>query len=346
MTLQSMLELQSLGRRQHTSHPMPRSAADRSSAMTATPILICLRSLLALAMCLLGMAVSVAAACPEDDVWVVSTRRLPGVCDLPSHTSFDVEQRIAGRWERGDLAELLADPTRPLVIFIHGNRYEPHDAKAQGITLARRLATCDSFAAAPRTVVFSWPSEQQGRLIASSRNNYRRSYADGHYLARLLADVSPEQPVAIIGYSFGGTIAVGALEDLVEAQADPSKSVPPWAGRPGRTHLVLVAPACRHDALAPRGPFAAAASGIDRLTLVINSRDLALKMFPHLDPQIGTDALGTVGMPRRWLPGGVEFAATDAAGLVGRRHAFPLYLDSGALAGRIATGALGGLAGE
>jgi esterase/lipase superfamily enzyme len=314
--------------------------------MNATPTMLRVRSLIALAVCLMGMAVPAAAACPEEDVWVVSTRRLPGVCALPSHATFDVEQRIAGRWERTDVTELLADPSRPLVIFIHGNRYEPHDAKAQGIALARRLAACGSSAAAPRTVVFSWPSEQQGRLIASSRDNYRRSYADGHYLARLLADVSPEQPVAIIGYSFGGTIAVGAIEDLVEAQDDPSTSVPAWVGRPGRTHLVLVAPACRHDALAPRGPFAAAASGIDRLTLVINSRDLALKMFPHLDPQIGTDALGTVGMPRRWLPGGVEFAATDAAAIVGRKHAFPLYLESGSLAGRIASGALAGLAGE
>lgn len=313
--------------------------------MNATPTLLRVRSLIALAACLLGMAMPASAACPEEDVWVVSTRRLPGVCGLPSHAAFDVEQRIAGRWERTDVAELLADPARPLVIFIHGNRYEPHDAKAQGITLARRLAACGS-AAAPRTVVFSWPSEQQGRLIASSRDNYRRSYADGHYLARLLADVSPEQPVAIIGYSFGGTIAVGAIEDLVEAQSDPSTSVPAWVGRPGRTHLVLVAPACRHDALAPRGPFAAAASGIDRLTLVINSRDLALKMFPHLDPQIGTDALGTVGMPRRWLPGAVEFTATDAAAIVGRKHAFPLYLESGSLAGRIASGALAGLVGE
>jgi hypothetical protein len=85
--------------------------------MTATPILICLRSLLALAVCLLGMAVSAAAACPEDDVWVVSTRRLPGVCDLPSHTSFDVEQRIAGRWERGDMpSEDVLNPATEAVI--------------------------------------------------------------------------------------------------------------------------------------------------------------------------------------------------------------------------------------
>ena len=120
----------------------------------------------------------------EDDVWVVSTRRLPDISRLPTHVTFDVERLVpdvaCSRWMPSDLPSLLEEPQRPLVIFIHGNRYEPHDAKAQGIMLARRLAACGSSAAAPRTVVFSWPSEQQGRLIASSRENYRRSYADGH----------------------------------------------------------------------------------------------------------------------------------------------------------------------
>jgi hypothetical protein len=282
------------------------------------------------------------AACPVDDVWLVSTRRLPGICRMPRSAEFHVEQRVAGCWEPADLAALFADPSRPLVVFVHGNRYEPHDAKAQGVAVARLVARiCPS--ASPRTVVFSWPSEQQGRLIPSSRDNFRRSYADGHYLARLLADADPTQPVAVIGYSFGATIAVGAMEDLVLAGDGASLGVAPWVGRPGRSHLVLVAPALRFDALAPRGPFAAAASGIDRLTLVINSRDLALRLFPHLDRAESSDALGVVGMPRRWLPGDVEFTAADAAPIVGKRHSFPLYLESPGLARRIATGAVAGL---
>jgi hypothetical protein len=285
------------------------------------------------------------AACGEADVWMVSTRRLPGICALPARAEFDVEQRIAGRWERADLASLLDDPAQPLVIFVHGNRYEPGDAKSQGVTMARQFAAfCPGVSV--RTVVFSWPSHQQGRIIPSSRDNYRRSYVDGHYLAWLLGQVDPVQSVAVVGYSFGAMIAVGAIDDLVEAGGDPSRGVAAWAGRPGRSHLVLVAPAVRSDALAPRGPYAPAAAGIDRLTLMINSRDMALRLFPHLDRAEGADALGAVGMPRRWLPGSVEFTATDAGSVVGKRHAFPLYLESQSLARRIAAGAVSGLAGE
>lgn len=296
-----------------------------------------------------GVADRGAAACgvcSEPDVWVVSTRRLPSVCRLPQHASFDVERRGGGTWQASSAEELLADAARPLVIFIHGNRYEPSDAKSQGVVLAHRLRGACPQGIPPRVVVFSWPSEQQGRLIPSSRANFRRATVDGHYLARLLGQVDPAQPVALVAYSFGGMIAVGAVEDLVEAAAEPSAAVNPWVGRPGRTHLVLVAPAMRHDALAPRGPFAPAAAGIDRLTLVINSRDLALRMFPHLEPGNARDALGSVGMPRRWLPGAVEYSATDAAGIVGKRHAFPLYLESSTLARRIAAGAVGGLEAE
>ena len=285
-------------------------------------------------------------ACPDPDVWVVSTRRLPSICRLPAHAAFDVERRIGGSWQTSSAEDLLADSDRPLVIFIHGNLYEPCDAKSQGVVLARRLWGACPQGIPPRVVVFSWPSQQQGRLIPSSRNNFRRSFVDGHYLARLLGQADPAQPVALVGYSFGGTIAVGAIEDLVQADGDPSAAVNRWVGRPGRTHLVLVAPAVRHDALSPRGLFAPATAGIDRLTLLINSSDLALKMFPHLEPGAKVDALGSVGMPRRWLPGPVEYSATDAAAIVGRRHAFPLYLESATLSGRIAAGAIGGLSAD
>jgi esterase/lipase superfamily enzyme len=282
-------------------------------------------------------------ACAEPDVWIVSTRRLPSICRLPAHASFDVERRSGGAWQASSAEELLAEADRPLVFFIHGNRYEQSDAKSQGVVLAHRLRAACPQGIPPRVVVFSWPSQQQGRLIPSSRNNFRRSFVDGHYLARLLGQVDPAQPVALVGYSFGGTIAVGAIEDLVEAGDDPSAAVNPWVGRPGRSHLVLVAPAVRHDALSPRGLFAPASAGIDRLTLLINSSDLALKMFPHLEPGGKIDALGSVGMPRRWLPGSVEYSATDAAAIVGKRHAFPLYLDSAALSRTIAAGAIDGL---
>lgn len=282
--------------------------------------------------------------CPDDlDVWVVGTRHLPGICSLPESAELRVERlvgdRCCRRWESAELSELVSEPWKPLVIFAHGNRYTAADAKTQGLSLARRLSShaCGS---GTRFVIFSWPSEQQGILLKDARRKYDRAHADGHYLAWFLCQLEPEQPVAIVGYSLGALVAAKAFEDL----AAVSPSGIPWAERPGRTNLVFVTPAIRCDAFAPRGPFRSALGGVDRLTLLINSRDEALKFFPKVDPNVRADAMGYVGMPSRWLPADMEYSATDTAGVIGKMHTMWRYLESRSLSDRIAIGAVAGLA--
>jgi hypothetical protein len=286
-----------------------------------------------------------AAAGGEPDVWVVSTRQLPGICRLPATADVRVERLDPGThcWHASDVPSLLDDPTRPLMVFIHGNRYDSAAAKSQGIWLARRAAALDPAAPAVRTVIFSWPSEQQGILLKDGRAKYRRAFSDGHYFAWLLGRIEGERPLAIVSYSFGALVTLQAMEDLVAAEQAGRTDIQPWTPRTGRTNVVFVAPAVRCDALSPRGPYRNAFACFDRLTLIINSQDDALRFFPFLDHGVHAAALGYVGMPRRWLPSGVEFVDTDAAAIVGKNHGLPLYLSSPVLSSRIATGAIAGL---
>jgi esterase/lipase superfamily enzyme len=298
---------------------------------------------------LLGVAAARAAAgpCPTADVWVASSRRLPGVCRLPQQAALDVERLSAGdhgRWEQASVADLLAEPGLPLVVFVHGNRYAPAEAKSQGVRLARLIAAAGHVHGPVRTVIFSWPSEQEGVLLRDVRAKYDRAHADGHHLAALLGRVEPDRPVAIVGHSYGALVGLEAIRDLVDEARAGSADVVPWAGRPGRTHLVLVAPAIRCDALAPRGPYRQTLACIDRLTLVVNSSDCALRFFPCVDRGVRAEALGATAMPRRWLPADVEYGAVDAAGIVGVEHRLPLYLDSAPLVRRITAGAVADLA--
>jgi len=275
------------------------------------------------------------------DIWVVSTRCLPGICSLPEEAALGIERLVGepgcGRWEQAEVSDLVGESSRPLVIFAHGNRYTPADAKAQGIALARRMSAEDG--GSHRFVIFSWPSEQQGILLKDARRKHERAHADGHYLAWFLCQLEPEQPVAIVGYSLGALVTAQAFEDLGRAAPSGVR----WADRPGRTNLVFVTPAIRFDALTPRGPFRSALDGIDRFTLLINSRDEALKFFPHIDPNVKADAMGYVGLSRRWLPVGIEYTANDAANVVGKQHTMWRYLESRSLSDRIALGAIGGL---
>lgn len=282
-----------------------------------------------------------------EDVWLVSTRRLPDIGCVPTHAAVDVERLGVGdgcrRWERADLANLLDDPARPVAVFVHGNRYDSASAKSQGLLLARTLRQVRPEAAAVRTVIFSWPSEQEGILLRDSRAKYERSMTEGHYLAWLLSQVDPQRPVAIVGYSYGALIALEAIDNLCRAERTGRETAGRFSARPGRLHLVLVAAAVRQDALSPRGEYRLVAHTIDRLALFNNTRDKALGYFEFIDRSLRTEALGHEQMPACWLPAGVEFTQVDAAQIVGKNHRFPPYLESCSLRQRLAAAVLDGL---
>lgn len=286
----------------------------------------------------------------SDDVWLVSTRRLPDIGCLPTHAAVDVERLATdedcSRWRRADLAGLLDAPDRPVAIFVHGNRYDPASARSQGLMLSRTLRQVRPEAAAVRTVIFSWPSEKEGILLRDSRAKYERSMTEGQYLAWFLSQVDPQRPVALVGYSYGALIALEAIDNLCRAERTGRETPGRFSDRPGRLHLVLVAAAVRQDALAPRGEYRQVARTIDRLALFNNTRDKALGYFEFIDRSLRAEALGHEQMPASWLPAGVEFTQVDAAPIVGKNHRFPLYLESCSLRQRLAAAVLDGLPAE
>jgi hypothetical protein len=313
------------------------------------------------AVCAAAVAVILACLGPrsargEEDVWVVSTRRLPATCRVPDSPPLSVERLLGppcaegaggGGWRRADLADLLGPDEqgriKPLVIFIHGNRYESSEARQQGVMLAGLCGAACPTAEPIRTVVFSWPSAKDGILLKDGRSKYERAYSEGRYLAWLLGQIDPCRPVGIVGYSFGALITVEALDELVRAEETGRTDLQPWRHRAARTNLMFVAPAVRCDAFAPSGPYRRTLDCIDSLSLIINPRDRALDFFPILDRHLSVEALGHTGMPRRWVPERVEFSAVNAEPIIGRRHGLPRYLASPTLTKWLCAGATPGL---
>ena len=282
-------------------------------------------------------------ACCEPNIWVFSTRYLPGICCMPEVVNPTVQryQRENCRWLSDDVGSLLSGKG-PLVIFLHGNRYDAWSAKQQGIRLAKRCSFFTSHSVDTQLMIYSWPSQQDGCLLKDGRNKYHRCFTEGHYLAWLLGQIDPERPVVFIGYSFGALITLEALEDLVAAE-NSGRPVSPWQHRPGDTRLIFVAPAVRCDAFAPCGKYRETLACVDRVSLTINSRDDALRFFHLLDTRTKVDALGYNGMPRRWMPPEILYSAVDARRIIGREHGFPLYLKSNTLMHRICRDAYSGL---
>ena len=284
------------------------------------------------------------APCGERDVWSVITRGLPEIGRMPQHARPAVESLDArGCWRKTNLDGLLSTPGQPLLVFVHGNRYDHDSAREQGLLLASRTRVTSPSTANVRTVIFSWPSDKQGILLRDSRVKYERAVTEGHYLAWLLSQVEPDRPVAIVGYSYGALIALEALEDLVQAEAAGRSDVRSWTNRSAPLHLVLVAAAVRQDAFAPRGPYREILPCIDRLTILSNSSDIALRFFEHVDRSLRTEALGNIGMPAAWIPRGIEFSQVDCAEIVGPSHRLKHYLNSPLLMRRICSAAGRGL---
>ena len=282
-------------------------------------------------------------ACCDPNIWVFSTRYLPGICCMPEVVNPTVQRYEPEdcRWLSDDVGSLLSGKG-PLVIFLHGNRYDAWSAKQQGIRLAKRCSCFTSHSVDTQLMIYSWPSQQDGCLLKDGRNKYHRCFTEGHYLAWLLGQIDPERPVVFIGYSFGALITLEALEDLVAAE-NSGRPVSPWQHRPGDTRLIFVAPAVRCDAFAPCGKYRETLACVDRVSLTINSRDDALRFFHLLDTRTKVDALGYNGMPRRWMPPEILYSAVDARRIIGREHGFPLYLKSNTLMHRICRDAYSGL---
>ena len=104
-----------------------------------------------------------------------------------------------------------------------------------------------------------------------------------------------------------------------------------------------MAAAVRQDAFAPRGPDREILPCLDRLTILSNSSDIALRFFEHVDRSLRTEALGNIGMPAAWIPRGIEFSQVDCAEIVGPSHRLKHYLNSPLLMRRICSAAGRGL---
>lgn len=266
---------------------------------------------------------TLAADC--QDLWIVSSRHLPETCGEPEDPSFRVQCLEQHRWKDASLEELASTTSGPVTFFIHGNRYDPSAARSQGLELARRLSSCG---ASGRLIVYSWPSDRDGMPLADAKSKYRRTRSEGLYFAAVLRRIGPTTTVGIVGYSYGATIALHGLQQLA-----PS-------GRAGHTGLVMVTPAVAAGAVHPLGSLRDSLGAVDQLTILVNSRDEALRFFPFVDP-CHQAALGFTGLPSRDAPAGIAFRQLDVAQIVGKEHSMEPFLDSHQLSCIIAEGVLG-----
>lgn len=285
---------------------------------------------------------SLNAELKSDRLWLINTRSISSnACRINLHNPNFRIRRLdrCGRQTPSDLDEYLAtmDATRPRLIYIHGNRRDASAAIDQGLWVYREIARNRPTDQPFDWVIWSWPSEAESIFLSDVRKKAERTDAQGLYLAWLLTHHHANtQPTGLIGFSFGGRIVSGGLHALAGGRVGRRKlDQPPIRG--AGIDVGLLAPAVDSTWLSSCGHHRYAAQNMNRMVLLYNHRDFALKYFRMVSRNPQSQALGYTG-PRSIAPRHdgtrLPIRARDCANTVGNHHSERQYYRHACYAGR------------
>jgi hypothetical protein len=307
-------------------------------------------------------------------IWRIRTHALDDPGPRVRTDLLDIQRSEDGEWRTASADELRrAAGLRHTLIYVHGNRGADALAVARGTELARRLAArpgADPF----QLVIWSWPSGKIFRGRRDFLHKSERTDTEAWYLAGLLQTFPAEAQVSILGYSYGARVVTGAahwlaggrFEDRELPQRDarsPAPRTPPQAAAQApaqataqptahqsplespresphspRLRVVLAAPAMHWHWLGENSVQDRALEAIDRLTILYNPSDPALRWFKLVYPCERPQALGRVGIDDQLLgAAAARVEQWNIVSAVGRNHDEELLLRSSAVIDIIGT---------
>lgn len=262
-----------------------------------------------------------------DQIWMVSSRRLGSRnCGADS---LDVRQRIGNAWHASSASAFFApEPDgirRSIVIFIHGNRWSLDKAILRGLQTYQQTIVPWKDAPPMRFVVWAWPADQVAGPIRDVRIKADRADEHSFHLARFLQHIEPQTPVSVLGFSFGGRVALNALQ-LIGGGAVDGCRLPPAAHPVSPINLTLAVPAIRNDCLITT--HRSAYRQINHLDLVYNSRDAYLNLYRFTRFDNKMPAMGYTGICglHRLPDHEVRIHQFNAARFVGAQHDYLEYI--------------------
>jgi hypothetical protein len=234
------------------------------------------------------------------------------------------------RWVISSLTGLKSadEPQLTTTIFVHGNRITSNEAFTKGLETYRALVQCADEQPI-RFIIWSWPSEPIDGLVDDARIKASRTTPAAYYLAWFGDRLNAKGPVGFWAHSFGARIVTGSLHLLGGGRlGDCRPLVLAHATRP-QMQVVLVAAALDNNWLLKGRAHSQAISQVDRLLLVNNSCDAALKRYHWIyDRRACQQALGYTGLSGGRVEGDArgKIVQIDACCQIGREHTLVGYL--------------------
>lgn len=306
--------------------------------------------------CLLGTLAASAQAGgvrQQDEIVLVNVRPVGGCCDpgmLADQVRFETYQPCdesgSRQWHTSDLASVVAaDPSVSTVIFVHGNRLTSWDAKCEGLATYRRIVR-QSDEKPIRFVIFSWPSAEISGPLKDVRVKAARTRPAGCQLAWFVDQLPAETQITMVGFSFGARIITGSLHILGGGSLG-SMSIGELQ-HPNRqpVNAVLLAAALNSDWLCPGHCHGRAMTVVNRMVLVNNCEDRAMKFYHFSSTSGRPQALGLCGPTCIDAAGAAKVVELNVSRYVGTEHDVFCYLSAPGVTSEISelAGANGGMA--
>jgi hypothetical protein len=267
---------------------------------------------------------------PRVEIWLIDSRCAPVSCDWESGKERLSFWRLGEnrQWDASDAATFFAggDKNKPTVFLVHGNRTTNDEAVEFAWPISCWIGDhCGE--KSYRVVVWSWPSTQLMKRLRPDVQ-IKASFCDSqsYYLADCLLRMKSEEPVSLIGYSFGARIIAGGLHFLGGGNLD-GQSLPAAKDnvqkREGPLRAFFVAAAFDCHAFAPGQKFDKAIGQAQEMLVTQNQCDDALRWYPRLYGRGGPDALGFAGP---CCVNASNLHIFNAACCVGKSHHWESYI--------------------
>lgn len=271
-----------------------------------------------------------------DEILLISTRALGTTCDpaklerelVCRRLTIDAESRPA--WVDYDWHNLQnrAESRRKTVIYVHGNRVELGSDAAEGMAVYDSLVRARRNNEPIRYIIWSWPSGKIPGLIKDYKVKAERTNEVAWQLAWFLDQLPSETPLALMGYSYGARTVSGSMHLLGGGQLDELRFADrQYPNRPPM-RVALVAAAYDADWVTPGEVHERAISQIERMVVVTNRLDPAMRFFRLSTKHSRMDALGLAGVANRQKLGTASnrIQTIDVTAEVGRSHVIYDYL--------------------
>lgn len=241
----------------------------------------------------------------------------------------EAAERVDCQWLAAPFESAMAslDPTRPIVVYVHGNQLSASEAKRCGLDVYERLVCCAEDDRPIQFVVFSWCSDKVPGLLRDFREKAARTKPVAFQFAWMMGYLPEGSRVGLIGYSYGARICSGAAH-LVAGGSLGGLSLDADCPACGVASVRAVFLAAAYDACwnAPRAYHGMALDRIDTLLSTTNPVDPAMKYYKWVPLEAKPPALGGVGPQGLTREQAARVRLMPVANSVGRSHDVYDYL--------------------